>query len=142
MKADPSQDKYFYVVGWCMLGALAIFLIVLAVLHQDLVGFLPPCAFHLITGFYCPGCGGTRALKLLLQGHIIRSFLCHPFVPYVAVFGGWFMLSQTIERLSRHRLAIGMHYRNLYLWIMLVLIFGNWIVKNLILLITGVAVLG
>ena len=43
-----------------------------------------PCAFHLLTGFYCPGCGGTRAVVYLLQGQIGRSFQYHPLIPYMA----------------------------------------------------------
>lgn len=134
MKKDPSQDIYFYVIGWCLIGALALFLIILKVLDREMVGFFPACTFHVLTGLYCPGCGGTRAVSELLQGHLIRSFLYHPFVPYIAILGSWFMISQTIERISHHRIAIGMHYRNIYLWITLILIFGNWIIKNAIIL--------
>lgn len=42
-----------------------------------------PCLFHLLTGFYCPGCGGTRAIRLMLQGHWLQSLQYHPFVLYV-----------------------------------------------------------
>ena len=41
----------------------------------------PPCLFHLATGYYCPGCGGTRAITSLLHGQILNSFLYHPVVP-------------------------------------------------------------
>ncbi len=33
-----------------------------------------PCVFHEITGFYCPGCGITRLLFELAQGHIKEAF--------------------------------------------------------------------
>lgn len=42
-----------------------------------------PCLFHLLTGFYCPGCGGTRAIRLMLQGYWLQSLQYHPFVLYV-----------------------------------------------------------
>lgn len=44
-----------------------------------------PCLFHLLTGFYCPGCGGTRAIRLMLQGHWLQSLQYHPFVLYAAL---------------------------------------------------------
>jgi len=51
-----------------------------------------PCPFHLLTGFYCPGCGSLRALHALLHGHVLVAldfnplmvlalpFLAYPFV--------------------------------------------------------------
>lgn len=44
-----------------------------------------PCLFHVLTGAYCPGCGGTRAAAALLYGHPLLSLLYHPLVPYMAV---------------------------------------------------------
>ena len=35
--------------------------------------FWPPCMFHCLTGLYCPGCGNTRALALLLRGDVAGS---------------------------------------------------------------------
>lgn len=39
------------------------------------IGFLDPalwpkCPIHLATGFWCPGCGGQRAVSQLLQGNV------------------------------------------------------------------------
>ena len=54
----------------------------LARLLQNYMSHAPKCLFHLVTGYYCPGCGGTRALYLFLTGHWIKSFLFHPLVVY------------------------------------------------------------
>jgi hypothetical protein len=32
-------------------------------------GFYPVCLFHALTGWNCPGCGGTRSLYALLHGN-------------------------------------------------------------------------
>lgn len=96
---------------------------------------------HLLTGYYCPGCGGTRAVYALLRGEVWRSFCYHPFVPYVAVVGSWFMVSQTIERLSGGRIKIGLHFREIYMWIALGIIAVNFLVKNAALLIWHVDLL-
>jgi hypothetical protein len=36
-------------------------------------GFYPVCLFHSLTGWNCPGCGGTRAAYQLLHGHLRRA---------------------------------------------------------------------
>jgi hypothetical protein len=36
-------------------------------------GFYPVCLFHSLTGWNCPGCGGTRAAYQLLHGHLLRA---------------------------------------------------------------------
>jgi hypothetical protein len=33
----------------------------------------PPCAFNVLTGLYCPGCGGTRAVRALAQGDVLLA---------------------------------------------------------------------
>lgn len=33
-----------------------------------------PCIFKLITGFYCPGCGITRAILSILKGDVYQAF--------------------------------------------------------------------
>ena len=41
-----------------------------------------PCLFRAMTGLYCPGCGGTRAVQYLLQGRLLLSLRYHPLVLY------------------------------------------------------------
>ena len=41
---------------------------------KKLLGIGMPCAFHSLTGLYCPGCGGTRAVRELLYGDLRMSF--------------------------------------------------------------------
>lgn len=141
MKTDKLLDKIFYIIGWICIAIGAI------VFGLYRAGVLPtihmaPCMIHAMTGYYCPGCGGTRATYALLHGKIITSLYYHPIVVYGVVVGGWFMISQTIERISRGKIHIGMHYRDLYLWLALVIAIVNCLVKNLILATTGVAPLG
>lgn len=40
------------------------------------------CLFPTVLHLYCPGCGGTRAVRYLMKGDVIRSFLAHPIVLY------------------------------------------------------------
>lgn len=52
---------------------------------KKIVGAGLSCVFHSLTGLYCPGCGGTRAVRSLLKGDFRMSFQYHPLVLY-AVF--------------------------------------------------------
>ncbi len=40
--------------------------------------FFPPCVFKETFNLYCPGCGGSRALRALFSLDIIKSFLYYP----------------------------------------------------------------
>lgn len=142
LRTDKKIDLCFYIAGWVCI-ALAVFFAI--AVKCGLFRFLdpvPPCSLHTLTGYYCPGCGGTRAVIALFHGHPLRSLYYHPIVIYTALVGGWFMISQTIERASRGKIAIGMHYRDLYMWIALLIIVLNCLIKNLILALTGVSLLG
>jgi len=38
----------------------------------------PPCMFLAFTGYYCIGCGLTRALHALVHGDLLRAFSMNP----------------------------------------------------------------
>lgn len=129
-----TVENTFYITGWCILGMAAAYYLFCYVTHFQISKYLIPCLMHTMTGLYCPGCGGTRAVSFLLHGDFLLSFIYHPLVPYAAILCGWFMISQTIERLSRHKIRIGMHYRDIYLWIALTIVILNFIIKNVLLI--------
>lgn len=139
-KKVNTDENVLYVIGWILIGVVVLAAVVLWLLPELVEKYRMPCIFQLLTGFYCPGCGGTRAVQSLFRGRWLDSFLLHPFVPFTAIVGGWFMISQTLQRVSRGRLSIGMKYRDIYLWIALGLVGVNFLVKN-ILLLAGVDVI-
>lgn len=108
------------------------------------------CVVYRLTGFTCPGCGGTRAFTELLRGHIGASLLYHPLVLYGAVWYAVFMGSHTWARLRRIRGAGesgrraaggGLAWRDGYIVAAVLLLLGNFAVKNLLHLTTGIDVL-
>lgn len=133
-KTKITNETLLYFIGWILLLVFALGTAAVKLWPELFVKYTKPCLFQLFTGFYCPGCGGTRAVFSLLRGKVLPSLVQHPFVLYVAVVGGWFMISQTIERLSKGRIRIAMKYRGIYLWIGLGLVVINFLVKNLFLL--------
>lgn len=138
---DRERDTQFYIVGWCAFALGGVACAIMAFTRLDLFRLMGPCVLHMLTGLYCPGCGGTRAVRALLAGQWVRSLVCHPIVPLTAILGGWFMVSQTIERISRGRLKIGMHVRDVHLWGALGIIVVNFVVKNMVLVIWGIDLL-
>ena len=139
MKTSASEDLNFYIIGWSCILAAIIYAILKLGFGIDVIEQMGDCTFYVVTGGYCcPGCGCTRAVYALVGGDVATSLFYNPFIFYTVVVGGWFMISQTIERLSRGKLPIAMHFRLIYVWIGLVIIFGNCIVKNAVLLFTGV----
>lgn len=91
-------------------------------------------------GLYCPGCGGTRALLALIQGHFLESLWYHPIVPYGVVLYLAFMGSHTLKYLTRGRIK-GMKFRNWYLYTAVVLVVANVIIKNILKLVFRIDIL-
>lgn len=87
------------------------------------------CGLREFCGIYCPGCGGTRAIEYFLHGDVLSSFYYHPFVPYAIVMYVVFMIRNTLHYLWPGRFKV-MEFKTAYAVIALVLIFGQFIVKN------------
>lgn len=130
-KKFSHSDKLY------ILGVLAMPLGILAFLvYYRLFGTNPiissrynGCIFHTMTGFYCPGCGGTRAVVALLHGNILMSFYYHPLVPYSVFVYLLYMVTHTLERLKIKNIR-GLRFHEQFFYVAIVIIFLNFIIKN------------
>lgn len=99
-----------------------------------------PCIFHLVTGFYCPGCGGTRAVKAFLHGDFAASFRYHPLIVYTALVvvleAGTWALSKLF-----HRPGLYIRHYDWFVYLGIAVIFINWIWKDYMLLARGIDLL-
>lgn len=89
--------------------------------------FYPRCPFLALTGFECPGCGTTRALHALLQGHLGTAFAFNPLlfiVPPLIALLHW--IPQTEGRAPRT-----LPWRDIVGWALLLLVVAFWIARNL-----------
>lgn len=59
----------------------------------------PPCMFHALTGFSCPGCGSTRAVSALFRFDLLTSLKLQPAIFYCALVYTAFVLSHTLALL-------------------------------------------
>jgi hypothetical protein len=79
------------ILGACLCGAAATFLYAVDPMQHHVY---PVCAFHQVTGFYCAGCGATRALHALLHGRILDALHDNLLVIGLLPFALYFVLKQ------------------------------------------------
>lgn len=131
LRDQNSLEDMLFWLGLIVLAAGAV------LLGGYACGVLPDisgagCFWEQKFGFYCPGCGGTRAVKALISGHPIVSLWYHPLVLYSVVIFSAFMLSQAFARLSRFRFGRGLRFHNWYLYTALGILIGNWVLRNVL----------
>lgn len=51
-----------------------------------------PCTFYLATGFYCPACGGTRAVISLFHGDILNALKSNAVITLCAIPAAVFII--------------------------------------------------
>jgi len=62
------------------------------------------CALKALTGFDCPGCGGTRAFWYLVHGNLPEAARHHVFAVFAAPFLAYLYLSWAVQRVFNLRL--------------------------------------
>jgi len=116
MLRNKGLEYKLYIAGliYALLSVTGI--AILAFTPFKLTYILPGCAFKAITGAYCPGCGGTRAVFAFISGHWVKSFLYHPFVPYCGILYIIFMLRGTLATLTKGKFHY-MKFRDSYVFV-------------------------
>lgn len=91
----------------------------------------PPCPFHALTGFYCPGCGSQRAFSALVHGELISALhynllmvACLPLLFYSAFI---FVLNS----LRRKELVQKIFYSVSFVRWLFVVVVLFWIARNI-----------
>ncbi|MGN0431726.1 MAG: DUF2752 domain-containing protein [Lachnospiraceae bacterium] len=135
-----ARNCYYICLAVC--AVLGVAYLVLRILDIPITEVNPyPCSLYTAVGLYCPGCGGTRSIAYLLQGHFIKSFLYHPAVPYTAVLVACYVLSHTLNIFTKGKVK-AMLFRPIYFYILIAIILIQWIVKDAAILISGTYLLG
>lgn len=89
---------------------------------------LPPCMFHAATGYYCIGCGITRAFHALAHGDLARAFDMNPLAVIMVGLGPLMLLHvygwkpAVLQPLMRVALSG---------WFWLIALPAYWVARNL-----------
>ena len=125
--AAPPSLAFFtgVVLAAAVLGSGAV----LFFFNPDTHGFYPVCLFHKLTGWNCPGCGGTRAAYQLLHGRLLNALRDNALfvLTFVAltVHGGWFV----VRRIRHQPATLAVPPKVLWTFLILTAAFG--VLRNL-----------
>jgi hypothetical protein len=88
-----NSFSWILLASGVVLGATVLF-----VFNPATAVFYPKCLFHEMTGFYCPGCGTTRALHGLLHGDIRTALHENALATLALPVLGAILLARAIRR--------------------------------------------
>lgn len=113
-----SKKKWYLIV--LLLGIAGMALAVLLYLYPaDQYDFWPKCILNYYTGYYCPGCGNTRALSALLHGDLPGSLKKNIlFIPTVAAV----VLTLVYPKIA---------YNRVFTWSLVIIYILFFILRNL-----------
>lgn len=130
-------------VSWIAIMVGVVALILMKLFHID-IEQLPirrmSCLLYTLFHVYCPGCGGTRAVFALLRGDVLLSLYYHPVVVYTVVMYAWYLISNTVQWLSKEKIRIGTNFKTWYGVVAIVIIVVNWVVRNVLLLVWEITI--
>ncbi len=134
-----AQNCYYICLA---IGIIVIIVYIVFKINNISITAINPydCFAYNMFGLYCPGCGGTRAVKYLLDGNILMSLKYHPAVLYTAVLLFFFMSSHTLKIITGGKVkTIGL--RPIYFYILVGIIILQCIVKNMLILFADIYIL-
>lgn len=123
-----STDRLLYGFGLAALGIAIAAVLLYFCTGINLLSLKYRCMFNKITGYCCPGCGGTRAFRALLRGEIIKSLYDYPPLIYAVVVYVIFMVRCFLYRwFGVRKSRDGAVVKYIYIFVGLML--AQWIVK-------------
>ncbi len=140
-KRTQDWSGRLFIVGLVFAGLMVVYGLLYLIWDVDLYQLTPlkgmKCGFLKIVGLYCPGCGGTRAFLYLARGRVLTSLYYHPLPVYLAALYLNFMVRYAITQWAPASWQARMkpaRFRMVYVVLLIVLVLGNWVLRNGLLL--------
>ena len=118
-------------IKWIMLLFVFTGILIYFYFNNPATTLYPPCPFLFLTGYYCPGCGTSRAFHQILHGNFINAFnlnplmvICIPFVAYLFIC----LLEPKVKEKCRISKLV---FNTTFLKTMLGIILVYWIARNI-----------
>lgn len=132
IKRYPEQ----IIEEWYVVGKIALVIFVAAFIlmwwkGDELISREGGCIYRELVGFYCPGCGGTRAFYYMAHGNLWKSFLCNPFVLYMV---GVYLVFMVNTFLYMHTAKLGFRKMPIVglIYIGIGIMIGQCILRNIL----------
>ena len=126
---DLKTQKQYFIAMLTSAVVIIFAIMMMYVWRVNLLTFFPGCLFKEVTGYDCPGCGGTRAVVALLQGHTLESFCYHPIVPYTVTLQMAVIISGCLRKWTTYTHTFLL--RPVHFYAFIVLLIANFFIKNL-----------
>jgi hypothetical protein len=91
----------------------------------------PPCPFLYLTGYYCPGCGTSRAFHQLLHGNIINAFNLNPLMVICIPLIAYLFICLLEPKVKEKCIISKLVFNTTFLKIMFGIIIVYWIARNI-----------
>ena len=134
LKARLSPVYHSRAGRWIEFSAATLLLAAVCVYvatHDPSKNGVVTCVFRRLTGWYCPGCGLTRAAHALMHGDFRAMLTDHLFSPVVFAFLIWLYVSYFGRRLGLIRTPFAITWPDWVVYAILGAFFVYSVVRNI-----------
>lgn len=91
----------------------------------------PTCPFLFLTGYYCPGCGSSRAFHHLIHGRIQKAFSYNPLMVLSIPFVIYILIAEIGFYFNNKPVIRGFAFTKKFYMLLLFIIMIYWILRNI-----------